>query len=179
MTMNDKEIRKQLMPYLKEEYAGDKIIQEWGTMGRVVLDIAIIGDATITGLEIKSDRDTLSRLPRQVRYYNFLCDYNYLVVSEKFISSAEDNIPVNWGILFVTEQDIIIHRHAMENKNRLLYMVNSLWRDELISILKENNIKGYSNKNCRQLSAMIIKNMSEQDIRKIVCHKLKSRINWK
>lgn len=177
--MRDKDIRNQLLPYLKEEYMGDKIIEEWGTMGRVVLDLAIIGEATLTGFEIKSDRDTLSRLPKQVRYYNFLCDYNYLVVSEKYSSVAEDHVPSSWGIIFVTEQDIIIKRPAMENKNRLLYMVNSLWKDELISILKENNIKGYSNKNCRQLSQLIIKNMNEYDVRKIVCHKLKCRIGWK
>lgn len=177
--MKDKDIREYLMPYLKEEYMGDKIIEEWGTMGRVVLDLAIVGDTTLTGLEIKSDKDTLSRLPNQVRYYNFLCDYNYLVVSKKYIDEAESHIPSTWGIIYVTEEDIIIRRPAMENKNRLLYMVNSLWRDELISVLKENSIKGYSGKNCRQLAQLIIKNLDELTIRKIVCHKLKARINWK
>lgn len=178
--MNDKDIRSVLIPYLKDAHENGKIINEWGTMGDVIMDIAIVEPGAITGFEIKSDRDTLSRLSNQVKYYDYICDICYVVVGDKFISKIADNIPSHWGIIYVSEEgDIINKRMALCSPVDINRVVACLWKQECIDLIKWFGIKGYSNKNKRELCRMIVKNISEEDIRKYVYYLVKRREGWK
>src|SRR5271154_5741007 len=70
-TTNDAAIRDLLIPFVRDEYtAPDTIILEefalYGGINRA--DIAVLNGVS-HGYEIKSDRDTLIRLPQQVQAY--------------------------------------------------------------------------------------------------------------
>jgi len=67
--MRDSDVRRAVKASLGAEYAHDadtRMVEEMGVWsGSVRIDIAIINGA-LTGYELKSDRDTLERLPRQL-----------------------------------------------------------------------------------------------------------------
>jgi len=61
-------------------------------------DIAVIGK-TLDGFEIKSSRDTLARLPRQVSAYGRIFDRCVAVVAERHLDQAIEWLPEWWGLL--------------------------------------------------------------------------------
>ncbi|MFX4263573.1 sce7726 family protein [Pelotomaculum propionicicum] len=100
MLLCDCDIRTALKDKLQKEYAGTHtiIVDElpicWGDTR---IDIAIV-NCSLIGYEIKSDRDTLDRLPRQAELYNKIFDSITLVCSQRLIAKAKDKIPEWWGI---------------------------------------------------------------------------------
>lgn len=90
--------------------------------------------------EIKSDKDTLSRLCRQVSYYDFTFKKNTLVTTEKFVEKAKALIPEYWGLWVAktnSESDVKIYnyRAAKVNKNWLPEKaLLTLWKSELFKL---------------------------------------------
>lgn len=95
--MDDKAIRGILIEWLQANYPEGHIYQE-KSIGESVCDVMLVSDC-LTGFEIKSDRDSYRRLPRQVEYYQQYFDYNYLVVGERHGASAGAKIPITGGLL--------------------------------------------------------------------------------
>lgn len=97
--MNDKEIRKILMSFLKAEFSEIRIYQE-KSIGGGICDIMAVTDCLI-GFEIKSDLDNYSRIDKQVSSYNNFFDLNYIVVGVRHAASVHKKIPKNWGIIVI------------------------------------------------------------------------------
>src|SRR4051812_45593489 len=80
--MRDYDIRQELRQRLRKEHEGDPetlVIEELGLcQGQVRADIAVI-NGFMHGYEIKSERDTLERLPRQREVYEQCFDAVTLV----------------------------------------------------------------------------------------------------
>src|SRR5688572_23592566 len=72
-TMRDADIRQHLKTKLQEKYGnepGTLILGELGLCdGRARVDMVVV-NGEINGFEIKSEYDTLARLPHQVEIYN-------------------------------------------------------------------------------------------------------------
>lgn len=91
----DKELEKH-RSYNKQP---SKIFEEFGVRhGTVRIDLAII-NGVMHGYEIKSDRDTLSRLPEQMNKYNAVFDKITLVVGKRHLYNAINIVPDWWGIV--------------------------------------------------------------------------------
>ena len=75
----DKDIREPLFELLEEKYGKSRIFEE-KIIGGARADAVMITEDAIYGIEIKSDADTYARLSRQVKYYDYYYDYNYVVV---------------------------------------------------------------------------------------------------
>ena len=77
MTMRDSDVRKAVLATLDQKHAGDhntRIVEEMGVWaGSVRIDIAVI-NGELCGFELKSDRDTLARLPTQADIYSRVFD---------------------------------------------------------------------------------------------------------
>jgi hypothetical protein len=90
--------------------------------------------------EIKSDRDTLCRLPRQVTYYDFTFKKNNLVTTSKFLSKSIEVLPAHWGIWLAkvnnkNELTIKCFRKAKINKGWVPEKaLLTLWKSELIKL---------------------------------------------
>jgi hypothetical protein len=63
------------------------IVEEMGIAGEARVDIALIGDH-LHRFEIKSERDSLRRLPAQVEVYSRVFDYVTLVVDTRHLDGA-------------------------------------------------------------------------------------------
>lgn len=142
---NDFIIRSALTEVLRKRYARDKelrIIEELGVQhGNVRIDIAVV-NGIMHGYEIKSDRDTLERLPEQMKEFNTVFDQITLVVGKQHLYEAIHIVPDWWGIMIakINKGKVVFHkiREPEDNKEQdKVSIARLLWREEALQILKE------------------------------------------
>lgn len=144
---NDKLLRAALKEELRDTHRQEpqtRIIEEMGiTHGAARVDIAVV-KGSIHGYELKSDLDTLHRLPEQMRIYNSVLDQVTLVVGKNHLFGAINAVPEWWGITVakVIDSNGTISfcniREADENPEKSSVDIASLlWRDEALQILEE------------------------------------------
>jgi hypothetical protein len=102
--MRDLEIRNILRNSLQRKYgcgSDTEIIDElWIGGGRSRIDLALV-NGILHGFELKSDFDTLRRLPEQIQVYGTVCNCVTLVVGERHLADAAQLAPDWWGIQVV------------------------------------------------------------------------------
>lgn len=149
---NDKIIRRALQVFLDKELARYRkrgcraeIIEELGVHhGTARIDFALI-NGTMHGYEIKSDCDTLDRLPEQIEEFNAVFDKLTLVVGRRHLYRSIHIVPDWWGVVvakFDSNDHIIFQtiREPDNNKDQVgASIVGLLWRKEALQILKERN----------------------------------------
>ncbi len=145
---NDPIIRSALTGVLRKQHARDKelrIIEELGIRhGSVRIDIAVV-NGMMHGYEIKSDRDTLERLPEQMTEFNAVFDRVTLVVGKQHLYRAIHIVPEWWGVKIakINSSNRVIFqtiREAEENrKQESVSIARLLWRGEALRILEEHD----------------------------------------
>jgi hypothetical protein len=142
--MRDHDVRIALRQHLDVEHAGDastRIIEELGLCEEARVDFAVV-NGSLTGFELKSERDTLTRLPRQAATYNRVFDYVHLVAAENHIKHARAVIPAWWGIVLAVPTSglaVGLRTKRAAKKNPAVdptAIVQLLWRDEALAILE-------------------------------------------
>lgn len=172
--MNDKEIRKILISYLKASNGEIRIYQE-KSIGSSICDVMTVTDC-LTGYEIKSDVDNYQRLNSQVKSYNEFFDQNYIVVSTKHKSSATKKVPENWGILCIESDEIELIRQAKKNKKVSRFnQLSILWRVELNNILIKNNMPIFAQKSKNYIKSQIAKSIESSLLGKQIAEELLKR----
>jgi hypothetical protein len=145
----DKNIRETLRNILAKELETSRnrtghpahIFFELGVdHGKCRIDIATI-NGTTHGYEIKSDADTLDRLPEQADAYNKVFDMVTLVVGESHIIEALTVIPDWWGVKLAKGADdgtvklSTIRKPARNPIQNKLSIARLLWKKEAIDLL--------------------------------------------
>lgn len=106
--MHDHDIRAILRQDLQQKYGtgpDTEVIDELSIRGgRTRIDLALV-NGVLHGFELKSDFDTLRRLPEQAEAYGTVCDRVTLVVGERLVRRAIDFIPDWWGVMLVRVDD--------------------------------------------------------------------------
>ncbi|MGO9915716.1 MAG: sce7726 family protein [Isosphaeraceae bacterium] len=186
--MRDFDIRRALRALLEENHNGESstlIIDELGLrQGKARADMAVI-NGSIDGYEIKSELDTLDRLPQQSEIYGECFDSITLVVGSKHLMTATAKIPGCWGIMLAEEKDGIVEltqiRHAQKNEQvNPEAIVQLLWREEVTAALKEVGIThGLRTKKKKELSGLLVSALSSDRLRLIVRDKIKARGDWR
>lgn len=145
MKIYDSHIRELLLhKFLKTKaYINDpstKVIHEMDVcFGMSRIDIAII-NGKIHGYEIKSEQDTLERLPSQIKDYNKVFDTVTLVIGENHLDKAIEMVPDWWGIYYVCKEKNkpILRRKRQHKTNKgvdMFSLTQLLWKDELLDLL--------------------------------------------
>lgn len=153
---NDLTIRSALKELLNKHHGNDKkvrIIEELGIQhGTVRVDIAVI-NGLLHGYEIKSDQDTLQRLPEQMEAFNAVFDKMTLVVGKTHLYEAINMVPEWWGITTAkTNLDFqvtfnVIREGELNNRQDSISIARLLWKEEALEILEEQNeAKGFYSK---------------------------------
>ncbi|MCU8090739.1 sce7726 family protein [Shewanella sp. SM20] len=108
--MNDEKlITCKLIEYLENSFQFDFIAREvpFFSMRRRADLVAVDRQASATyGFEIKSDRDTLSRLGSQLEDYRLTFNYVYVVTTEKYVEMVK-NYGAWFGVLVVDSKGFI------------------------------------------------------------------------
>lgn len=100
MLLRDHDIRLALKNNLSLQSINNQTFDEVSlTYQNIRTDVINFNQQLICGYEIKSDSDTLLRLPHQAESYELLTDKNYLVVGKHLYADSLKIIPDNWGII--------------------------------------------------------------------------------
>ncbi|ALP91215.1 hypothetical protein HMPREF1084_01976 [Clostridium butyricum 60E.3] len=148
------------------------------------VDIAVI-NGKMHGYEIKSEQDTLERLPMQMDSYNKVFDKMTIVTGEKHLDKVTDIIPEWWGIYYITENKnkLVLKKKRSAKINRnidILEVAQLLWRDELIKLLNSYDItKGLKSKTRLALSKLVSEKIPQKDVKDFVKNQLKLRTDWR
>lgn len=186
--MRDADVRRSVWRWLEDAHASDPdtlMLDELGILnGATRIDIAII-NGQIEGFELKSERDTLDRLPVQRDLFNLVLDRVSLVVAENHRKAAEKIIPEWWGLAIAArcEGGIKVTRERLPEKNPRLDAVtlaSLLWRDEALSTLERYGAaRGVRSKPrealYKRLAATLELDMLRAEVRKA----LKTRPGWR
>lgn len=153
--LGDSEIRSFLRFQLLRKYSHTShtvLIEELGLCrGQVRVDLSVV-NGRLHGYEIKSDRDSLRRLSGQVELYGKVFDKATLVVGERHLTEAIDNVPEWWGILLARRSANGLRlktvRYPRNNpKKDPRTLVELLWLDDALAMLEERNAaRGYKGK---------------------------------
>lgn len=185
--MKDMDIRKPLMEKIAclNEGHDYKIIPEMAVCdGLSRVDIAV-ANGNLYGYEIKSDADTLDRLPLQQEYYNKTFDKVFIVVGEKYKSVIEKIVPNWWGVYIAyydKKQRVTFKQIKKGRKNNGVCpesLLELLWREEIERLLKEYGCKGLSGKNRRILRQLAVDKLPLQVIKDYTRETLKKRTDWR
>ncbi|MFE8063797.1 sce7726 family protein [Priestia aryabhattai] len=186
--LKDSDIRELLIKELENKYSKDsstKIVHEMGILhGQTRVDVAVI-NGVLHGYEIKSESDTLVRLPTQMVDYNKVFDRMTIVVQRNYLNKVRDIIPSWWGITLVTryrgELHLRILRKGKLNPNVDPFSLSHLlWRREALDILKERGLqRGYLSKPRDEIYRKICSSITLNEIKLIVNQQLKRRESWK
>ena len=186
-TMRDRDVRAALLQRLAITYAGDddtRIVQEMGIWsGSVRIDIAVI-NCELVGYELKSDRDTLERLPLQADLYSRVFDRLLLVVGERHFQKAVSHVPEWWGVLVATKEregiTLLPFRKEGWNPSPEPYLIAQLlWKDEAIAVLESYNLaRGWRGKRVKDIHQRLASEVSFDKLRAEVRTRLKERRDW-
>jgi len=152
--------------------------------GRRRIDVAVI-NSEISGWEIKSDEDTLTRLAGQVDAYGQVLDRATLVTTQRWEERARQQIPDWWGITVIEETSaaIVVHerRQSMDNSRRLdpMSVAQLLWREEALNELRQRGqARGLSAKARHYTWERLAEVVPLDELRAVVRSRLKARLAW-
>lgn len=187
--MLDRDIRRVLRAELKLKHAAEPstvIVDELG-ISDVRADLVTISDDHMCGFEIKSQKDTLKRLPKQVEVYSDVFNYCTLVADTKHIEKADAIIPSWWGLVrsdydAETGKTALVHlRESGENpKLEAITICQLLWKEETLEELKLRKIdRGVRSKARYHAWLKMSRELPVEEITQIVRNRLRTRPNWR
>lgn len=185
--MRDSDVRAAVRRMLENLHAGDtatRIVEEMGVWsGSVRIDVAVI-NGQLSGYELKSDRDTLQRLPQQAELYGRVFDCLTLVVGPRHAEKAVSMVPEWWSVAIAFEQRgtfLLEHiRLGSVNPQPDPYLVAQLlWRDEAIQVLDLFGLAhGWRSKSSEKLHRRLSEEVPFAELSEQVRLLLKHRRSW-
>ena len=185
--MRDYDVREAVRRHLALQHTNDTdtlIVEEMGVWsGSVRIDVAVI-NGELCGYELKSDRDTLERLPAQAELYSRVFDRVCLVVGSKHEGKARRIIPRWWSVMTATMGPegarLRLVREGKSNPKPDPYLVAQLlWKEEALAALERLGLaKGWKSKGAAQIQQRLATSVNFAELSDIVRSALKSRAGW-
>ena len=182
--MRERAVKEIVWRDLTDAYRGDAgtiILEELGVLGgEARIDIAVVNGELI-GYELKSARDNLRRLPRQIEIYSAIFDRITLVVDERHMKDAFELIPDWWGVKGIFNKGLAPVREGNINPSvdawSLCWL---LWRDEALKILERYDLlQSMRSKPKHALFNRLAKALPLPVLKKEVRQALKHRKGWR
>ena len=154
--LRDADIRSTLLADIHSRHANDSsllVTQELAlARGRHRADVVVV-NGVLTGFEIKSDLDSLRRLPGQVTAYSGVMDFVTVVTGPKWLCKVACTI-TSW-------------RPPQENPTpNAQALLDLLWREDLVTLLeKRGAARGFRGANCSSLWQKILTLYTVQELR--------------
>lgn len=187
----ENEMRNTVIDKLRALRPDSRIIHELNTAGTgsARADLACIGKSEILLFEIKSERDTLKRLTSQWEAFSRASHRTILVLDRKFFPDLNILSPhLHLDLKNCRSENIWLYPEKYHwNLNvrgyglnflptpELKPTLNMLWREELLTLCNNLNVKYLSKDNMLTLVERIILNCTGRDIIEQVCSALRTR----
>ena len=173
-------IRSQLLQSLRT--SGAVLLEEVGLcQGEARVDILAVSEHDLDGFEIKSEQDTLGRLPSQVEFYSRVLGRASIVAAAKHLNALPAIVPPWWGIV-AAEPDrdgvcLLSLRQGSANPSPdPTALAQLLWYEEVEALLaRVDALRGLRGKARRHLWGRLVERMPEPALRAAVCHALLTR----
>jgi len=189
LVMRDIDIRNSLKSKVLSKHKNDPktlIVEELGLcQGDARIDVAVV-NGELHGIEIKSDRDTLERLPSQVEFYSRVFDKVTLIVGKRYYEEVEPYLPDWWGIKKAEQGSrggvsLKSKRRPLKNNSvDPFYLVQFLWKPEIIALLEKKGVtRGVKSKPKRVLWEKLAKEYPVKELQYWVRENLKNRSGWR
>ncbi len=186
--MRDRDVRIAIRSQLEVAHAGDqgtRIVEEMGVWsGSVRVDLAVI-NGELSGFELKSAKDTLSRLPQQAMLYSQVFDKMTVVTAENHLEGCLELLPDWWGIMLAYDDDdgsVSVNglRSAQPNPTQsAMQIARLLWKDEAVAILDRHGLsKGYRSKSVHVIHQRLADELPFDVLKSEIRSCLKARENW-
>lgn len=186
--MRDRDVRSALHTRLLEEHADDLastlFVDELGLCGAVRVDVAVV-NAALSGFELKSASDTLSRLPVQVDVYSRVLDFCNIVVAERHLDRAVAMLPDWWGCIAARwdGQHVVLDEITPSSLNPCIdgyALAQLLWRDETLGVLESlGAARGFRSKPRHLLWKRLVEITEIDYLGAVVREQLKRRQRWR
>lgn len=186
--IRDLDIRRVLRAQLQHRHAHEPdavILDELGIcQGDSRVDLAVI-NGLLNGFEIKSERDTLERLPVQEAAYSRVFDEVTLVCGQNHLCHVQSLIPHWWHLAEATmeEERVAVRTVHVGGRNPQPdphAVVQLLWRREALAALQELGLdKGHRTKARKTLWRVLAEAVTPLHLGAIVRRFLKARGDWR
>lgn len=185
--MRDPEIRAELHRRLQLRYGSDpgvRIVDEMSVLtGECRVDVALI-NGRLEGFEIKSESDSLARLPRQALAFGRVFDRLTMVCAERHLEAAQALLPEWWGIEVAEQRGVRtrIIRKRVARANPAVEpraVAQLLWRSEALAALEDMDAaRGLRSKPRRTLWSALAEAAPRRELRALVREALRARRGW-
>lgn len=185
--MRDIDVRKELHSRKLQKFKDDGVslvIDELEVcQGEARIDVAVV-NGKLHGYEIKSEKDTLERLPSQLKVYSKVFDRVTLVVGESHIDKAKTIIPKWWGVMRAKESRGRVYlremRAAKQNPAVDSYsLCQFLWKSEIQVIMNKHGLPFVKSKPRKELWSVLASSLELQALSEDVRSALKNRRAWR
>ena len=158
-----------------------RIVEELGLcQGIARVDLAVV-NGTIHGYEIKSERDTLARLPGQAEVYNRVLDHVTIVTALTHADDIRAFVPEWWGIWTVLDDQGEVRLEPLRDSARnpevsAFALAQLLWRDEALQALADRGLAaGMRSKTRQSIWRRLAAELTLEDLGQVVRERIKSR----
>jgi hypothetical protein len=153
----------------------------WSIPARI--DALLVNDR-ISGFEIKSDVDSLARLPRQVEAYGAVVERAHLVVGLRHQMAATTVVPDWWGILTATWNDNNVsirqvRRGRLNPDVNPLAVTSFLSRADLTAALRQVGEQQLSSKPVDTLRTLLLGRVGPQGTLALARSSMLARADWR
>lgn len=185
--MHDIDVRTVLAAEIERRYKGDSdtlIIQELGVCaGDARIDLAVV-NGKLHGYEIKSDLDTLDRLPLQSLVFNAVFDLVTIVVGAHHLDAARTIVPEWWGIVRAGPGNPVTLSEVRAPKTNPspdpMAIARLLWRQEALSLLEKAGLEhGVKSKPRDVIYRRLVESFPLAKLQRLVRNQLKAREGWR
>lgn len=138
-------VRERLRQEIRAKRCVSETVDEfWVPRTNERADLAAIGSC-LWGFEIKTSRDNLRRLPRQIEAYSRLFDMCMIVVAERHLAPALAIAPSWWGAIVILGDQApfslsVVERAQPNPSVDPETLVRLLWREEARAVLSSLGI---------------------------------------
>lgn len=170
----DQNVRVALHAYLRKGLARDPscaLIDELTLhSGDGRIDVTVV-NSYLHAYEIKSDADSLSRLPRQIALYGSVMDFLSVVVTDKHLAPAHARVPAWWGIYVYREHTVReLRAPQLNGLVDFARLSTLLWRDQSLALLRGKDVSGsVLKKPKRVLHKKLQEVCSKEEVHSAVC----------
>jgi hypothetical protein len=182
--MRDIDIRQALLEKMGRLHNGDSdtlIVEELGLcQGAARVDVAVV-NGSMHGYEIKSECDTLFRLPGQANIYNRTLDFVTIVTAPSHANAIRKIVPHWWGIWSAIQKDNerMLNKVRASRKNPSIdpfALAQLLWREEALQSLIDLGLgTGLRSKSREILWSRLAVELTVRELGDIVRQHLKRR----
>lgn len=171
----------------RARYPDARVMHELA-VGGCRIDLAFVAPTHLFGVEIKSSRDTLDRLDRQMRHFTEHLPEVWLAIAERWNESVRSigDHPVDFDIgrILVVDNEVreklpsgsYSYPHpARVDRTLTTPTLHLLWRDELFALAKEHGLHVSSRATVRTLVELLSRALTGDQIIAGVCKHLRAR----